>query len=105
MAEHLPFKERVEGSNPSFLTFEYFVDTLFSDIRRTAYFIAKWALDTTEKIGHQAARFLSEQRAGFLGLMEYLAKMAFVENGEISACFLCMMLIADWVDNSRYTGV
>ena len=46
LAEHLPFKERVEGSNPSFLTHEYFVNTLFSCIWRTAYFIAKWALDT-----------------------------------------------------------
>ena len=46
MAEHLPFKERVEGSSPSFLTHEYFGNTLFSCIGRTAYFIAKWALDT-----------------------------------------------------------
>lgn len=46
LAEHLPFKERVEGSSPSFLTHEYFVNTLFSCIGRTAYFIAKWALDT-----------------------------------------------------------
>ena len=46
LAEHLPFKERVEGSNPSFLTHEYFVNTLFSCIGRTAYFLVKWALDT-----------------------------------------------------------
>ena len=39
LAEHLPFKERVEGSSPSFLTHEYFVNTLFSCIGRTAYFL------------------------------------------------------------------
>ena len=46
LAEHLPFKERVEGSSPSFLIHEYFVNALFSCIGRTAHFIVKWALDT-----------------------------------------------------------